>query len=402
MKTIYNFLFVLLIASPVFAQNPNVNKAKSALEKGEYAEAKEYIDAAIVHEKTRDKGKTWSQKGQVYDAIAISEDESVVALVGDRKAAIEEAIAAYEKTIEIEGETSGYGFVASQAIDALWGNLLNKGATYFESKDQENALKYFELTQLAKPKDSVAYLYAGIAAQQIEKWDAAERNYAKLAELGAASEDVYSSLIYIARAINEDNEQAIEYIDKAKAAYPANQNFPKEEIAVLLAMDRLEEAQSKLESSIEKEPNNANLRLNLAILYDNAYKALGDKEETTEEELDELYGKAEQAYLSTLEVDSENLVANFNLAVFYNEKANQYFQEVNSMDIKEYQKNGQKLIDTGNEYIKTALPYMEKANTIKPDDIDTLSALQVFYNRLKMTDKALEVQDKIEALEAEG
>ena len=46
-----------------------------------------------------------------------------------------------------------------------------------------------------------------------------------------------------------------------------------------------------------------------------------------------------------------------------------------------------------------ALPYMEKANELKPDDIFALRGLKELYYRLKMTDKYNTVKAKLDTLE---
>jgi len=46
-----------------------------------------------------------------------------------------------------------------------------------------------------------------------------------------------------------------------------------------------------------------------------------------------------------------------------------------------------------------ALPYMEKADELKPNDVDAMRGLQQLYYRLKMTDKYNAVKAKLDALE---
>ena len=72
MKQIKLFLILMLTVSIAFAQKektPKVEKAKILLDKGEVAESQQIIDAAIQHEKTKDKVKTWYYRGLVYESI---------------------------------------------------------------------------------------------------------------------------------------------------------------------------------------------------------------------------------------------------------------------------------------------------------------------------------------------
>jgi len=167
----------------------------------------------------------------------------------------------------------------------------------------------------------------------------------------------------------------------------------------LLNMDKLDEAKARLNSQMEEEPDNHALYLNLAVLVDNEHKALSEDEDADATKLQESFEMAVKNYEKTLEIKGDDLVANYNLAALYNEKANVYYREVGAMDIKEYQDRGDEVAKKGNEFIEKALPYMEKAYELQPDDIDAVSALQVFYTKLKMNDKAEVMANKLDELE---
>ena len=63
MKKLVLFGLFGFLAISVFAQNSNVNKANAKISEGDFAEAKELIDLAAVHEKTMEKGRTWYVRG---------------------------------------------------------------------------------------------------------------------------------------------------------------------------------------------------------------------------------------------------------------------------------------------------------------------------------------------------
>jgi hypothetical protein len=46
-----------------------------------------------------------------------------------------------------------------------------------------------------------------------------------------------------------------------------------------------------------------------------------------------------------------------------------------------------------------ALPFMEKANELKPNDVYAMRSLKELYYRLKMTDKYNEIKARLDALE---
>jgi len=400
MKNLILIFVFTLLATGLWAQK-EVNKAKMAFDKGELDAAKEQIDLAVENPKANTKAKTWYYKGIIYGAIATSEDTTYKALA-DEQEALTQAVEAYQKAMELEdNENSTYYVFSSQETISLWGVYITKGAEAYEAGDYEKARIDFERTISIMPADTTGYLYAGISAQNSDQPGKAMEHYYKCIEMGYQSPDIWNSLIYLERNSNEDMEKALDLTLQAREKFPDNQDFAKEEIQLLLNMDRLDEAKNKLENAIKEEPENMALILNLAVLNDNAHKALVENE-AEEAKIYEAFESATESYKRALEVEPDNLVANYNLAAMYNEKANIYYRQVQDMDIKEYQKSGKEVAAKGNEFIQQALPYMEKAYELAPDDIDTVSALQIFYTKLKMNDKAEEMSNRLDELEGDN
>ena len=57
------------------------------------------------------------------------------------------------------------------------------------------------------------------------------------------------------------------------------------------------------------------------------------------------------------------------------------------------------LEDGGKAMFSTALPYLEQALTVQPEDRETLRSLRDIYARVGMDDKMLEVSSKLKTLE---
>ncbi len=378
MKKLALLVTFCLIGAGIYAQNSAVNKATQYLNKGELLQAKEQIDLASAHEKTINKPQTWFTRGQVYEKIAFSEDPAVADM---SDSAMEEALVAYNKAKELD-DAGKYESLSDIQVDNMWGQLINKGAEYYNNNDYENARKYFEKSSNIKPEDTTAYYYAGIAAQQNENYDAALTNYYKLIELDYHNEDIYSSMVYLERAHNEDNEKALEVLSKAREHYPDNEALMKEEINLLIITEKTDQAKSKLEAAIQAEPDNANLYYNLAYISEQT----GDMDEAVE------------YYKKAIEVEPEYFDATFNLAVNYYNKAAEVLKKANEMDLRTYQKEGKKIEEEARGEFANALPYLEKAHDIKPDDKIVLETLQTVYVQLKMNDKAEAIYKKMEEL----
>ncbi len=349
------------------------------MDKGELLEAKTQIDEAVAHEKTADKAKTWFTKGQVYEKIAFSEDPAHQDMADE---AMKESMAAYEKAKELDGDEGKYAGLVDLQIENMWGQLINKGAELYNQDDYENAMVYFEKSSVLKPEDTTAYYYAGIAAQQHENYEAALRNYYKLVDLDYHNEDIYSSMIYLERAHNEDNEAALEVLTKAREHFPENEALMKEEINLLIITEKTDEAKAKLQDAVKAEPDNANLYYNLAYL----------SEQTGEND------QAVEYYKKAVEIDPEYFDATFNLAVNYYNQAAEILKKANEMDLRTYQKEGKKIEEEAQAEFSNALPYLEKAHEINPEDQVVLETLQTVYVQLKMNDKAEAVHKKMEEL----
>ncbi|MCV9386084.1 tetratricopeptide repeat protein [Reichenbachiella ulvae] len=393
-KKLLVLVIAVLVSAASYAQKGSIGKAEAYLTKGELVSAKGEVDVAIADEKKASKSRTWFTAGKVYQAIATSEDESTKAIDPE---ALSKAVNAYKKVLEMEKENSSYYLIATTNLDQMWGSFLNTGGEAYGEEDFAMALNQFEKALIVKENDSTTLFYAGVAAQQGGNVDKTLQYYYQMIDLDIANADIYSSVIYYERQ-KENPEKALEVTRAAKAKFPSDDRFGQEEISLLLAMDKLDEAESQLIKSIEADPDNVNLHLNLGVLYDNLGAALSSEGKT--EEARATFDNAKESYLNALKVDPDNYIANFNAGVIYVNMAKEFYDEARDMDLKTYQKYGDAKIKKGDEILKKGLPYMEKAISLKPDDIDGLNALQSMYTQLKMMDKAEEVLNKVEALEA--
>ncbi len=378
MKKLALLLTLNLLALFVFAQNKNVNKADRALKDNEYQEAVQLIEEAAKHEKTIDKGKTWYTRGQIYQAIAFADEESVKSLVEDP---FEKAVESYKKAQELEGENNINYVFAGQSLNEMWSLMLNKGAEAYQEGNFEEAIQAFDKTKMINPKDTTGFMYAGVAAMQGGFYDkAAENYYTLLNDLDFKELDVYTSLLWIERNHNQDLENALSLLEEAREKYPENLDLMKEEINLLINMEKTEEAKEKLELAIQAEPDNPSLYYSLAYLYDE----VGETE------------KSINTYKKAIELNPEYFEANFNLAVIFFNKGVEILKEANNMDLETYQKKGKEIVAQADKFFEKSLPYLEKSHEIDPEDLTVMETLETAYAELQMEEKAEEIAAKIE------
>lgn len=395
MKNMLLVLAGVLLFTASYAQKGNVIKAEGLLNKGDVAAAKDEIDVAVTVEKNADKSKTFITKGKIYKAIALSEDPAVSGLMETDKAIVE-ASDALRKAISLESEGSVNYNLADFEIEDFWGKYLNSGGEDYSTEDYEGAYKKFYKGALIKPNDSLTLFYAGVAAQQAELTDESMQMYYRLIEQNDANEDVFSTMVYLERTEKQSDEKALEVLAKAKTAYPDNADFMREEINILIAMKKADEAIEKLNAAVEREPENASLYLNLAVLYDNL--SLDGESAGGTPESQEFIAKAQTNYEKSLALEPDNYVGNFNLGVIWVNRAKVYYDKARAMDLKTYQKEGPKLVSEGDAILSKSLPYLEKAHAAQPEDCSVLGPLMSVYTQLKQNDKAEAMANKQDEL----
>ena len=375
MKKVTLLAVVALVAvTTVFGQNKNVNKANAELGKGEYALAAEWIEPATTDEKTSTKGRTWYIRGQIYEGIALSDDEELKSQFPN---ALEKAGESYRKTLELEKDGSSYSGLTQIKLDQLYNTVLGKGVEQYQGDDYEGAYQSFLNVQKVNPQDTTGYLYAAMMAQQLDNNEAALDNYYKLFDLGYYPEAALNSAIFLELNANDDAEKALELLKLAQEKYPENNNFQKQEVDVLIKMDKLDDAIVQLEKAIENEPDNALLYVNLGMLYD-----FNDDKEN-----------AIVNYEKALEIEDSNRNALINLAVLYITRGDEINKTAIDMDTKTYNKEGAKVEAAAKEEWKKSISLLEKVLEADEKDELALQNLQAVYSKLRDVENAQKYYD---------
>jgi tetratricopeptide (TPR) repeat protein len=380
MKKLNLLLFFLVAATMVaFAQKPKIEKAKALLDKNEIAEAKSIIDAAVDFDKTKDKVKTWYYRGLIYEAINNSEDPSVQNLSDN---AFEEAVEAFKKVKEMEGENGTYFIFAEQQLNSLYSSAFNTAAEAYQNEEYQKAIDHFEKVKSIYPDDTTAWMYTGYAANQVGNIDLAMENFEYLAENKMADVNVHRNIIYTYRAVEKDTAKAISAAERAREQFPDDPDLKQDEITLLIIANETEAAKEKIQAAIDKNPDDHVLYYEMGYLYD------------ASDELD----KAIEWYKKAIDKNPEYFDALYNLGVDYYNKGADILHQAQEMDLDTYKKEGKKVEEQANEVFKQALPYFERAHEVRPDDVGTLETLQTLYSLMKDYEKVNEVQQKLEAL----
>ena len=372
-------VLAVITAYSAFAQSKNVNKANIAFTKGEFAEAAALIEPATLDEKTKEKGKTWYTRAQIFGAIAMSEDEAIRGIDPD---ALVKASDSYKKVLEIEKEGSNYHGLATINFAQLTGSVMNKGIEHFQNDNYEGALESFIEYSTIMPEDTTGFIYSALMAQQLEQYADVIMYYEGAFNLGYYPSNALSIVVYYELNKLDNPEKAMEYAKLAMEKYPEDNNFRKTAVDILIKMDKMDEAIENLKKAIVSEPENAMLYSNLGMLYDSQ----------------EDYENAVAQYKMALEIDPANRFSLINLAVFYVGQGDKIMKVVNDMSIKEYNKNIDKAEkEAAVEYHK-AIPLLLKVVELDENDELGLQNLQAVYAKLKDGTNATKIYEKRKAL----
>lgn len=369
-------LVLALVSGVVLGQKkPNINRAKSLFDKGEYAAAKAEIDNASTYEKTMGKAKTWYFRGMIYSALDTALNEP---------GAMATSVESFEKALELDPEqksiqeldlATGALTNVDSRLNGYYSHYFNNAVEAYNTSDWPSAAENFEKASLILEEDTTAVLNAGIAASAAGNDEAARRNFVRCSERNVKEKSVYLQLYNYAYQ-DGNNEEALSWLKRGRELFPDDSEFPKYEINLYINMGKTDEAKKELETSIEKDPNNPDLLFNLAVLKEES----GDKE------------GAREAYKKAISIDENHFNSNFNYGVMGFTETNELLKERNNLEFnKDYEKKNSELTSKIEAKMKEILPTWEKLYELNSGEQSVLETLSYIYNFLEMEDKAKEI-----------
>lgn len=383
MKKIFLLIAAFSISFGTMAQKGKVTSALSYIDQGILDKAKEAIDAALVNESSMNWFNTYFAKGKLCQATFESENPKFKAFYTDP---LGEAYASYEKAMELDAKGSiKKKIITNMIYNSLALNLFKQGSTQFEAKDFENALKSFE-TQIkitesdkyAGAIDTGMYYNAGLAAVNSGKYDKAIPYFEKCAEMKYLGITPYYQ-IYESYLGKGDTVKAESILMNLTNVFPNDKTITLQLIDLYLKSNKNDEALKYIKIAKENDPTNYSLFYAAGIMYLNQNK----------------FDEAITELTKSIELKSDLYDNQYALGVSYINKAADMFVKANDiMDVKKYTA----ATDEANIVYSKALPYMEKAHELKPEDTFAMQSLKELYYRLKMTDKYNAIKAQLDAI----
>jgi tetratricopeptide (TPR) repeat protein len=384
MKKFFLLIAAVSISLGAMAQKGKVTSALSYIDQGILDKAKDALDQALANEATANWFNTYFAKGRLCQATFDSKDPKIKAYYANP---LEEAYNSYEKALELDPKGQIKKKILTGSIyNKLAVSLYTQGSEDFENKDYAGALKAFQ-TQIKITEsdlyvgavDTGMYYNAGLAAVNSGKYDDAIKYFQKCADMKYMGITPYFQMseAYLNKG---DTANAESTLTGLTSKFPDDKNVTLQLIDLYIKGGKNAEAQKYIKVAKEADPTNYSLYFAAGIIFLNENK----------------YDEAIPELQKSIELKGDVYDTQYGLGAAYINKAADMFKAANDiMDVKKYSD----AIDAANAVYAKALPYMEKALELKPDDIYTMRSLQELYYRLKMTDKYAVIKAKLDSID---
>lgn len=290
------------------------------------------------------------------------------------------------------------------AVQNMKAEASNIATGKYNAKRYDEAADYFYKTGfmntiMNKSKDTVSFYNATISATKSKNNDKIIEYNKKMIDMQLANGATYVAM-YNAYIAKGDTAGATEIMKRGRSAYPNDVALLTEETNLYVARGKTQEALANLKVATEKDPTNAFLFLFTGNLYDNLAnpKDKNGKDLPKPTNFEELFKNAESNYSKTIELNPSNKEylynALFDLGAMYNNYGGMISMQ-RSEKITDQVKFQREQDAKANVYFKKAIPPLENALTIKPEDKQTMKALRVLYLKTGDTVKAQQMSDKL-------
>lgn len=348
-----------------------MNNAKIMLER-----AKASIDLAANHDETKNDAKTWHYYSVIYLKIATypefaSLDAEALGKTAQALAKIIELDETYFK--QNAGEIYTY-------IQSVTTNYFNQGAVAYESGDYVKAIdsyiNAYETMAIIGQKDNEALMVAAQIAVMASEYNKAIELCTTLLNDGFETPQVYQYMA-IAQGSLENNDAMVEYLQKGREKFPEDEALINEQINAYLKLQREAEIVDQIGEMAAKQTSNPIYYFILGTIYGNPNSTLYNVDIALEN------------YNNALRLDPNHVDSYINIGSMYIDKSAALYNAANELGFdRESQKKYDIMVAEAKGYDEQALPYVEKAYEMVPDDAAIKQALRTLYVRLKMMDKA--------------
>jgi len=410
-------IFICLLSPTlVLAQQkeikPSVSKAESALQKGNFDEAKAIIDATVASQEfmvdkkgnpSKNAAKAWYLKGMIYTGIDTTKVEKFKALDADPFNVAKEA---FQKAEELDkgkseslvnsvyylnGQPVGQP-MALKKTDAsamLAQKYLDRAYDLYKKKDYKKSFTDVEKILFFVPSDTAQLMNAGVFFAPMAGEDDKAIEYIKKYMAAGGKNTDASIQLYQMYVKKKDMDSALKVAKDLTARYPSNVDYLNMEYNLYTTTNRLPEAKALMQKRAQGDPNDKESRYFLGLISNE----MKDRAETM------------KWMQEAVKIDPGYFEANLTIAKLIYVEAQDMRKERNAItgskpaDLAKRQELFQKIPVK----LKESEPYWQKCIEAKPTDEEALYGIYSLYNDISTYDekyeaKLTELKKKMKAL----
>jgi tetratricopeptide (TPR) repeat protein len=323
--------------------------------------------------------------------------------------ALDKAYDAYKKAEELDAKGKfRTKTTTKQNIAVLRGLFTNQAVKSYVEQKFTIALKQFEkaldLNQYPKMESDtilntglITY-YTGMVAQSGKDYTTAEKYYNLCVDKKYEGASPYHGLASLYREMAQHDKE-LDIIQKGYKLYPNSKELLVDFINYYLVSGQSEAALEKLGQAVKDNPENPTFYYATGTLYDTMEKDSTDKYDAAKKL--EFHNLAIANYKKALEIKPDYFESLYNLGALYYNEAAQLLKDADKLPINQKVEFEAKQ-NQAKDRFRVALPFIEKAHEVQPNDRSTLQTLLTIYHRLQMYDKKKETQEKLDNLPAEN
>jgi tetratricopeptide (TPR) repeat protein len=252
----------------------------------------------------------------------------------------------------------------------------------FNAADYDKALQYYtELKEANYSGEGTSYLASNKASGKEETFNskderdlfikAGTHEKPRNEKIASKRGEIYKYIAFILVDKNRTDEAKAAIVE-AKKANPEDDSLILTEADIYLKLKDYDTYNKLISEVLAKDPKNVVLLFNLGVTSANANK------------LDE----AEKYYVKALEIDPTYFDALINFSELRLRADAKIVDEMNKLGTTEKDNKRYEVLKASREKnFKSLLPYLEKADELKPNDEGVKKTLLSVYNALEMTDK---------------
>ncbi len=266
-----------------------------------------------------------------------------------------------------------------------WVENYNQGVRQFNQENFEAAVQAFKNAIAVDPSRVESYRNLAVTLIRMDNKEEAIEYFKKALEVEPNSVETLKNLGMVYYQM-ENYEEAAKVLEKALELSPSDPDVISTLGLTYHLMGKTEEAIKAYEKALESNPNSPDLLFNYAAL-------LLRKGE---------FERAAEKFQMILKENPDDYDAVVSVADAFLQVAEKFTKEANKLETEDDKGNAaeiKKLREAANEFYRKAVPYLEKAAELKPDNRNIWFNLGVAYIHLGEKEKGEQAFKKADELE---